>query len=502
MNTLLIFLMTVIPMDSLIMQLDDAVRNRQVYIDQRLAKIDSLKALPLNQQVAEQIYEAYDGFDTDSALYYSQKCAPQRGKIHYAKCLATNGMFEAAKQILLPMEKRLLPENKNLYYRNLCLVYVWERGFTTIDSTRVQLGDLIHPLRDSIIATCTDPVWAVHERATLIRRQQPEQAIAMLNSIVDTLPQYDNTLRYLCHCIASCYTIMGDEEHAIYYFAQSALCDELAGAMEHSSLRELARIMLKRGDIQHAYLYMNCCLEDAEFCNARLRIIEIADDMPLILDSYNQYVQSQHRKAILWNSVLSILVVILIALLIWIDNTRRKLHNALTQLKQTNEALTISNRIRSAYVTQYMDECSKIIERSTSFYKNLRRLSVKNNTDELFEILKKDDFIKGNLEDFYQHFDETFLGLFPDFINEINALLVPEGRFNTDKVNAKHQLNTPLRIYALIRLGITNSEDIARFLRVSTQTVFNYRTSIRNLALDNRNELEKKILSVPLCEVE
>jgi len=489
MNTLLIWLMTVIPLDSLLMQLDYAVINRQVYIDQRKAKIDSLQALPWNRNVAEQIYEAYDGFDTDSAMYYAQKCSPQRAKIHYAKCLATNGMFEMAKQILLPMEGELLPKNRNLYYKNLCLVYVWERGFTTIDSTKSRLSDLIHSIRDSIIATSTDPIWLVQEQATVIRREKPELAIAMLSPIIDTIPQYDNTLRYLCHCMASCYTILGDEEHAIYYFAQSALCDELAGAMEHSSLRELARIMLKRGDIQHAYLYMTCCLEDAEFCNARLRIIEIADDMPIILDSYNQYVKAQHRKSIILNSVLLMLILILIALLIWIDSTRRKLHTALTQLEQTNEALIISNRIRSTYVTQYMDECSKILERTTTFYKNLRRLSVKNNTEELFDILKKNDFIEENLKEFYQHFDETFLGLFPNFIEEINALLIPEGRF----VIIKKELTTPLRIYALIRLGITNSEDIARFLRVSVKTVFNYRAAIRNLALGNRNNLERQV---------
>jgi len=492
MNTLLIWLMTIIPMDSLIMQLDQVVMDRQVYINKRLEKIDSLKALPWTQQVAEQIYEAYDGFDTDSAMHYAQQCAPQRGKIHYAKCLATNGMFEAAKQILLPMEPHLLPKNRNLYYKNLCLCYVWERDFSTMDTTRQQLRALIPAIRDSIIATTTDSIWKVQEQASLIRSKHPEQAIAILSSVIDTLPPHDNMLRYLCHSMAACYAKMGDENQAIYYFAQSALCDELAGAMEHSSLRELARIMIKRGDIEHAYLYMTCCLEDAEFCNARLRIIEIADDMPMILESYNQYVQSRHRQSVIFICALSVLLIILIGLLLWLSSTKRTLRQALTQLERTNEQLTIANRIRSAYVTQYMDACSQIIERTDSFHKNLRKLSVKNDTKELFNILKSDEFIKDNLADFYHHFDETFLGLFPHFIEEMNALLVEEGRFDTDPKRGR-QLSTPLRIYALIRLGITNSEDIARFLRISVQTVFNYRTAIRNRAISDRNELETKI---------
>jgi len=492
MNTLLIWLMTIIPTDSLIMQLDQVVANRQVYINKRLEKIDSLKALPRTQQVAEQIYTAYDGFDTDSAMHYAQQCAPQRGQIHYAKCLATNGMFEAAKHILLPMESHLLPQNRNLFYKNLCLCYVWERDFSTVDSTRQKLRAIIPAIRDSIIATTTDPIWKVQEQASLIRSQYPEQAVALLSAIIDTLPQYDNMLRYLCHSMAACYAKMGNEDKATYYFAQSALCDELTGAMEHSSLRELARIMIKRGDIQHAYLYMTCCLEDAEFCNARLRIIEIADDMPMILESYNQYVQSRHRQSVVFICVLSVLLIILIGLLVWLNSTKRTLRQALTQLEQTNEQLTIANRIRSAYVTQYMDACSQIIERMDSYHKNLRKLSVKNDTSELFNILKSDEFIKDNLTDFYQHFDETFLVLFPNFIEELNALLVEEGRFSIDPKRGK-QLSTPLRIYALIRLGITNSEDIARFLRISVQTVFNYRTSIRNYAIGDRHELEQQI---------
>jgi len=496
MNTLLLFLALTLPIDSLLQQLDYAVTNRQVYIDQRLAHVDSLKALPFTDDVAEQIYNAYDGFDTDSALLYAQLCAPQLAQINYAKCLATNGMYEPAKQILLPMEPHLLPENRNIYYKNLCLTYIWEAEFSTIESEKDQARALIPSIRDSLIATSADPLWSAQDRALRMMDNNPDSSITMLITIIDTIPIGSDMIRYLCNTIGSCYLHQNKEDEALYYFAQSALCDLQHGVMEHGSLREVAKILLQRGDIPHAYLYMNCCIEDAKFCKARLRTIEMANDMPLILASYNEYVQARQRQSIIFISVLSALLLILLALLVWLVSTRHQLSATLTQLTASNKELTLANRIRSTYVTQYMDECSKIIEHLSVYHQQLRKLAVKNNTDELFKLLKNDDFINDNLTDFYHHFDETFLGLFPHFIENFNALLMPGERFQAYKNHHGFELSTPLRIYALIRIGITNSEDIARFLRVSTKTVFNYRAAIRNRALGDRNELEQKIATI------
>jgi len=167
-----------------------------------------------------------------------------------------------------------------------------------------------------------------------------------------------------------------------------------------------------------------------------------------------------------------------------------------TQLAETNRQLSVvntqlndSNRIRDTYVTRYMTECSDIIEQMNQYHKGLLRMVLSDQPKPLMRSIRQDDPTDHALRDFYQHFDETFLSLFPRFVEDFNTLLRPEERFAIPQQN---RLSTELRIFALIRLGITNSDDIARFLRLSTKTVYNYRTQTRNRAV-NRDQLETQV---------
>lgn len=145
-----------------------------------------------------------------------------------------------------------------------------------------------------------------------------------------------------------------------------------------------------------------------------------------------------------------------------------------------------SNRIRDAYVTRYMTECSDTIEQMNLYHKSLLRLAQSEQIKPLIRTIQQTNPTDNVLRDFYQHFDETFLSLFPHFVEDLNSLLRPEEQFALPQQN---RLSTELRIFALIRLGVTNSEDIAHFLRLSTKTVYNYRTQTRNRAI-RRDSLE------------
>ena len=128
-----------------------------------------------------------------------------------------------------------------------------------------------------------------------------------------------------------------------------------------------------------------------------------------------------------------------------------------------------------------MTECSDIIETMTQYQKTLRRTALSESPKQMLNLVKSNELIDKTLREFYQHFDESFLSLFPTFIEDLNATLPPEEQFSIN-TNTQH-LTTELRVYALIKLGITRSEDIARFLRISVKTVYNYRTQTRNQAL-------------------
>ena len=165
------------------------------------------------------------------------------------------------------------------------------------------------------------------------------------------------------------------------------------------------------------------------------------------------------------------------------------------RLSVTNAQLKDSNRIRDAYVTRYMSECSHIIEAMSQYHKTLLRASLSDQPKNLFQLVKSTEVIDRTLREFYNHFDATFLSLFPQFVADFNTLLRPDEQFALPQ---QGHLSTELRIFALIRLGITDSEDIAHFLRLSVKTVYNYRTQTRNRALSDRDHLEERVLQIGL----
>ncbi len=140
-----------------------------------------------------------------------------------------------------------------------------------------------------------------------------------------------------------------------------------------------------------------------------------------------------------------------------------------------------------------MDQCSLYIEKIDAYRKSLNKLLSAGKIDDLKKVLKSTDLMDDELKAFYRNFDATFLKLFPTFVTDFNKLLISEGQIVLKK---EGQLNTELRVFALIRLGITDSVKIAQFLRYSVTTIYNYRTKTRNKALGNRNELEKRVMEI------
>lgn len=503
--------------DPILTQLDEAVNNRTAIITQKEQQLYTLKqALSFSDSsksyhLAHTIYEQYDSFNTDSALHYARLCANiadaladsvlmQQANILIAKCFAINGLYTMAEDIMLPIANHLYTENANLYYKTCCSLYIWKASFLTLPDEKQEAWDHIPALRNSIIATETDPVWLAQEQAQMYIYDAPQLALQILRHVLDSIPTEHNYVRFLANTIGNVYRTLGEPDSALHYYALSAISDIQHGVMEHASLREVALLLYEKGDaasISRAYVYNNACIEDAQYCKARLRTIEIASDMPLILNAYQSNMNHSQRLRTLFIILLSALAVILLLIAIYALQAQRRLRIARSeavhtagQLRQSNRQLSEQSRIRYTYVTQYMNECSEVIQRLEDYHQSLLHVATHGTPKDVFNAVKSTEVLDNTLREFYQNFDETFMGLFPDFISEINALLQPDKQF----VQPEHNhLSTELRILALIRLGVSNSEDIARFLRCSTKTIHNYRASIRNRALGDRNLLEQQI---------
>lgn len=514
--------------DPILDKLDQTLAKSDTYMAEKTARINHLRTLygacdtPGGRyRYAEQLYQEFNGYNADSAIHYAGLCTEnsrtpehhQRAAIYTAQNLAIQGQYASAFRILSPLYNELDSINRADYFRALNLTYVWQSLFSTIPEEQKQTQSLIIPaIRDSIRTCVSDPVWIAQETALiLVEQDSVQEAINLLEPILHNLPDSSDYVRYLAHSLGVCYSVAGDEDQALHYYTISAISDIQLSVMEHASLREVALILFRRGDIERAYTYMNRCIHDAQFCKARLRTIEMAGDMPLILDAYRHSLQLKQQR-LKWTAIALLvgLVLMSISFVVAFKTMRRgrrsrreaieatrqlqknnvQLQEALAQLRTFNAELTQSNRIRDTYVIQYMTECSQEIERADHYNKHLLHIALQGDWKKLFEEIKSSDFIDQAYRDFYLHFDETFLSLFPHFINDLNHLLQPDQQFPEQQ---KPILNTELRILALIRLGITDTEDIARFLRHSVKTVYNYRTKSRGRALGNRDEFERLV---------
>ena len=170
-----------------------------------------------------------------------------------------------------------------------------------------------------------------------------------------------------------------------------------------------------------------------------------------------------------------------------------ELHLSNAQLKEANHSIAENSYLKEEYIGRYMDQCSVYLEKMDNYRRSLGKIAATGNVEELYKNIKSSKFIEGELKEFYTNFDNTFLQLFPTFVEDFNALLADDEQIS---LKAGERMNTELRIFALIRLGITDSVKIAQFLRYSVTTIYNYRTKVRNKAAGDRDLLEQEVMTI------
>ena len=294
----------------------------------------------------------------------------------------------------------------------------------------------------------------------------------------------------------------------------SAIADMTTAVREYISLRKLAILLYQEGDIERAYSYVKICMEDAAACNARLRKLEILEIFPIINDAYQQKAEKQQEQMKWTLASISILSFFLLLAIFYvykqmkrlaiarkevIDTNKRlkelneELHLSMHKLKEANHSIAENSYLKEEYIGRYMDQCSVYLEKMDNYRRSLGKIAATGNVEELYKNIKSSKFIEVELKEFYTNFDNTFLQMFPTFVEDFNALLTNDERIS---LKTGERMNTELRIFALIRLGISDSVKIAQFLRYSVTTIYNYRTKVRNKAAGDRNLLEQEVMKI------
>lgn len=495
--------------------LDKVVANQQIYTNARLRMLDSLKSdlrkaddLHKKYAIEKELFAGYQSFVVDSALLYAQKKLSLAQRLNdaeelsysyldVASMLIKGGNYKEANEVLQRLNVRNASSNlRNYYYTVNQDLYTTLQTVSLTANERKLYNEKSSLYKDSILSLKLDPsVWVVTDR--MMDKHRYKDALQILLKEYPTLNVDDRRMAYVAYSISDIYRLMGNREKEKQYLIVSAIADIKSAVKEYISLRRLATLLYEEGDIERSYLYMKRALEDAIYCNARLRVIEVSDIMPIINKAYEDKTQREKHVTLLALVSISVLSLMLIGLVFLLRRQMKKL--SVTQralrdknaelyklndvLSKTNDALSESNdslseasRIKDMYIAQFMTECSTYIDKMELYRKQLRKVATTGSKAELLDILKSPTFIEKEVDAFFATFDATFLSLFPNFVHDFNQLLLPESQV----VNKKDKrLNTELRICALIRLGISDNERLAAFLRCSKATIYSYRSRTR-----------------------
>ena len=495
--------------------LDKVVANQQIYTNARLRMLDSLKSdlrkaddLHKKYAIEKELFAGYQSFVVDSALLYAQKKLSLAQRLNdaeelsysyldVASMLIKGGNYKEANEVLQRLNVRNASSNlRNYYYTVNQDLYTTLQTVSLTANERKLYNEKSSLYKDSILSLKLDPsVWVVTDR--MMDKHRYKDALQILLKEYPTLNVDDRRMAYVAYSISDIYRLMGNREKEKQYLIVSAIADIKSAVKEYISLRRLATLLYEDGDIERSYLYMKRALEDAIYCNARLRVIEVSDIMPIINKAYEDKTQREKHVTLLALVSISVLSLMLIGLVFLLRRQMKKL--SITQralrdknaelyklndvLSKTNDALSESNdslseasRIKDMYIAQFMTECSTYIDKMELYRKQLRKVATTGSKTELLDLLKSPTFIEKEVDAFFATFDATFLSLFPNFVHDFNQLLLTESQV----VNKKDKrLNTELRICALIRLGISDNERLAAFLRCSKATIYSYRSRTR-----------------------
>ncbi|MDL2264916.1 DUF6377 domain-containing protein [Parabacteroides sp. OttesenSCG-928-G07] len=515
-------------LDSLLLVLDKTIAEKHTFSERKNKNITELIIQIEHNTDKESIYhlygqlfEEFKKYQLDSALAIVGKRiqlandlnSPKHvsiAEMNEAEILMGHGMYRDALDILEKQSRVIIDyELKNYYYHLYHSLYILMADNALTEKDKTYYKSLECHYKDSILSVLSPEEigYGLVYSSQLIEKGEYKKALDTASVIFQNYQENEYHIALSSYRLSEIYEHMGNKTEEKKYLAISAISDIRSGNREYLSLQSLANILYEEGDINRAYQYIKCSMEDALLCNARIRTLEISKIIPIINSAYDQKT-TQEKDQLLWFSIIiSVLSIVLVIALLYIYEQLKALAKARESLKQINnelkkvnddlnslnEELSESNLVKEEYIGYVFNICSLYITKLDDFRKKVNLKLQVGQTKELFNLTNSSSFVSDELKEFYRNFDTIFLHLYPDFVSEFNSLLV-----DGEKVLPREGelLSPELRIYALVKLGISDSVKIASFLHYSPQTVYNYRLKIRNKAKGLREDFPKAVKEI------
>lgn len=520
--------------ESLLVDLDRIIDNKSYFQTRRIQRADSLKELIAIKTGEERVsllkdlYKVYDRFESDSALAVLSRIAPlfeyeadlnlrHWVNISQARQYAVMGLYEDAFSLLDTIQVNRSSEDiRKHYYEVRHAALDWMADFAEFSSPALthRLRSEALQLYDTLISFEIDPYSRRIDEANRAYLQGNfDESIRIAKEVLQIGHTEDQRI-FSYIILALAYGKKGDVQQEVRYLALCSMADISAGITEYMALPLLAQRLNELGHTQRAYNYVSCSIQDAGHSKAQLRAIQSSAIFPIIDQARRQQDREMRRLSFSAILSLSILLIALIAVIFYLRSQMRKLHAMRRQLHETNaqlqeannrlhsannqlqvinQDLSTADKVKEEYIARYLNRCRQYLEALEKYRLQANKLAQSNQFDALSRLLKSDATLQAEQERFYEDFDEAFLNLYPRFIERFNELLKPEARFAPTKRNT---LTTELRIFALIRLGVSDPSDIAHFLNYSMATIYNYRSRTRNAAIVSKDEFDKKIQEI------
>lgn len=522
-------------LDSLLEQQDLFVRVKEERIKQLKMQYSRVKDVKELYAMNRMVYLEYRVYDADSALHYINKniqLAQQTNNrtwevvslLEQSFVLTSSGLLTEALKAVSDIQPEELPQNlRSEYFGRLCTLYSRLRDYSSENSQLSEhYNNLQKAFRDSVYLTATpDELRYWNCRAWLyLGTPEIEPVKQAFEENKQTLSNDSRKYSIATYNLSAIYRSENNESKYLENLILSAMADIRSVNGDIGSLQEIAEYLFKHGEIDRAYNYILYCSQKAMLFHNRVRIVKMSHLQNQIYKAYQEQSRTQQKRLQASLIAVSFLFLVLIGALLFIrkqmrrlkeanlklDSTNQKLsvnmdalstaHQRLeevnmqlkdlnTQLQEVNDQLRESNYVKEEYIGYVFNICSTYISKLEEFRKNINRKLKVGQIEDVKAITDSSATASNELKEFYQNFDTIFLHLYPDFVDDFNALLLPEERI---ELKEGELLNTELRIHALIRLGITDSVKIADFLHCSAQTVYNNRLRTRNKSIISKED--------------
>lgn len=543
--------------EELLRVLDGNLEQTSEYERRKEEKIDGIreeyrKATDREQRywIARNLYGEYSTLDSDSALHYADQgylMARELGRkdwmdemqLNRAYVMAATGLLVQADMILAEINPdNLQPGLEARYFEQLLFLSTHRDQFYGVNSLETPYNAEASQMLDSLCRSLSPEhsqySWFLGWR-NLNSSADAREVIPQLKESVDKCGFSTQKDAMDAWILSRLYEKAGDDENKLRYLILSSIADIRAANKEIASLEEVANLLYEgegpgsRGEnLRRANDYISHCILCANSYKSRVRVGRLAELQQRITQGYQTELVRQERRVANYLKLLVAFLVCLLGAMAFIIVQMKKLRQSRALLNDANRALngkvgeleevkiqleeanatledlysnareganelSRTNLAKEKYIADIFAICSNYISKLDDFRKNIYRLLIAGKYEELRQLTKSPELSQAEIKELHRTFDKIFLGIYPDFVRDFNTLLRPEEQIELKKGDL---LNTELRIYALVRLGLTDSTAIARFLHCSVQTVYNTRQRARSKAVVPGKEFAERVRSL------